>query len=65
MKFQGWETFGKNLKPIHWWIRHRKGEPILEELKFQGWETFEDNIGDKPIHWWVKFRPDESIPEDL
>ena len=50
MKFKGWQTTGKYVKPIHYWIHHRKGEPILKELKFDGWETSEDNIGDNPIH---------------
>ena len=42
MKFDGWqESKGCNIcndKPIHDWIRFRKGEPIPEDMKFDGWQ---------------------------
>ena len=37
MKFEGWQTYGRYNKPIHWWIRDRPGEPIPEDMKYDGW----------------------------
>ena len=38
MKYPGWETSGDS-KPIHWWIHHRPGEPIPDDMKIDGWQN--------------------------
>ena len=41
LKFEGWQTSGKDEKAIHHWIKYRLCEPIPKDMKFKGWQISE------------------------